>query len=1001
MPSNNAKRKKHHDKDKYYHLAKEQGLRSRAAFKLSQINRKYHLLEDSKVVLDLCAAPGGWSQIAAKSMKSGGIVIAVDILPIRPIRDVITIIGDVTTEECRVNIRKEMQNHKCDLVLSDGAPNVGFDYMRDAYEQNEIALMSLRCATEHLKAKGSFVCKVYRSTDYTAFLWVVKQLFREVDAVKPSSSRSQSSEIFLVCRGYLAPTGIDPRMLDPKTVFEHTEAGTDIALQKSVNIFHKKYNEQKRFRQGYDFSVLDSTLRNIRTVAEFIDCSDPIKMLTDCTAFSFVDDDNHLAATSDAPIQGTCKMYLEHPKTTSEIKACCADLKVLGKTDFKGLLTWRLHMAEFKKNMLANVGESAKDGDQEEVLSSDDEISDENRNSSDEEDDILSEIEELRKAKLRKKKRIKKKEREAMAKLRRRKALGMDHVAIDLPDNDKIFSLATISNEKELEKVRSANLSKVDDEIFEDSDDEAEDGGGNDAKEISGYDSTGDVDEENGYSYRLDKELDEAYESYLKLTKNKAAKAGTKMAKRSKKLLKMKAAQEASEDAEMMMSSDTKTYASILNKKNHANEDYSDDSDQRESDIDSDDDDDGFHADPITPEEHAARMNKVKQAAVQNNKSSNPLIHEVTEKDSVVAARWFSNPLFDTIGNAAQSASLNSFKRAVADAAEDYSSGDEDHIGSDGDDESVQEQNTAKGQRNGIDADEVLAEMPKTDKQIRHERRMKARDREARRQAKKARMSGLEEEEMDGGFEVVNSNNDGEEKFEGMDEKEKKKLMKKLDLIKAGMGKVENDTVDTGFEVVAADALPRLDDRKYDSENEDYDSDDQARTLALGTMMLRRSKAKELVDASYNRFAWNDPPDLPDFFVDDEAKNYRPQLPIPPELLAKMKERFASLAAKPIAKVAEARARKNKRAAAKLAAAKKKAATVANSSEMSEAMKLKAISKAMRGHNSVGPRKRTVVAKKGGISKGGKGIKLVDKRMKNDTRSMKRAEKKKGKRKRK
>merc|ERR1719215_2207230 len=135
--------------------------------------------------------------------------------------------------------------------------------------------------------------------------------------------------------------------------------------------------------------------------------------------------------------------------------------------------------------------------------------------------------------------------------------------------------------------------------------------------------------------------------------------------------------------------------------------------------------------------------------------------------------------------------------------------------------------------------------------------------------------------------------------------------MKKLDLIKAGMGKVENDTVDTGFEVVVSKTLPVLDDRKYDSENEDYDSDDQARTLALGTMMLRRSKPKELVDASYNRFAWNDPPDLPDFFVDDEAKNYRPQLPIPPELLAKMKERFASLAAKPIAKVAENRVRKN------------------------------------------------------------------------------------------
>merc|ERR1712127_908331 len=192
------------------------------------------------------------------------------------------------------------------------------------------------------------------------------------------------------------------------------------------------------------------------------------------------------------------------------------------------------------------------------------------------------------------------------------------------------------------------------------------------------------------------------------------------------------------------------------------------------------------------------------------------------------------------------------------------------------------------------------------------------------------------------------------------------------------------------------------DDRKYDSENEDYDSDDYAKTLALGTMILRKSKEKAMVDASYDRFAWNDPSDLPDWFIDDENKNYRPQLPIPPELLAKMRERFISLAAKPIAKVAEARARKNKRAATKLAAAKKKAATVANSSDMSEAMKLKAISKAMRGNGGDAPRKKLVVARKGGKTKGGKGMKLVDKRMKNDTRSMKRAEKskKKGKRRR-
>merc|ERR1712176_1572655 len=144
-----------------------------------------------------------------------------------------------------------------------------------------------------------------------------------------------------------------------------------------------------------------------------------------------------------------------------------------------------------------------------------------------------------------------------------------------------------------------------------------------------------------------------------------------------------------------------------------------------------------------------------------------------------------------------------------------------------------------------------------------------------------------------------------------------------------------------------------------------YDSDDYVETMALGTMMLRHSKAKSLVDASYNRFAWNDPSDLPEWFVDDENRHYRPQLPIPPALLAKMKEKMVALSTKPIAKVAEARARKNRKAKLKLAAAKKKAQAVANSSDMSEAMKLKTISKALRSNDTKGKGKQYVVSKKG------------------------------------
>jgi AdoMet-dependent rRNA methyltransferase SPB1 len=307
----------------------------------------------------------------------------------------------------------------------------------------------------------------------------------------------------------------------------------------------------------------------------------------------------------------------------------------------------------------------------------------------------------------------------------------------------------------------------------------------------------------------------------------------------------------------------------------------------------------------------------------------------------------------------------------------------------------------------GISAEDVWAAMPKTDKQIRHERRLKALERQERKKAKKARQAGETGED----FEVAaaasydEDEHTGDEKLKGLNEQEKKELLETRALIKAGLGSGTEDAGGStkGFEVVSAEAsrksvnrlLPVMDTRLYDSDIEDYDSDDYAQTLALGTMMLRKSKAKALVDASYNRFAWNDPEGLPEWFVDDENRHYRPQLPIPPELMAKMKEKMLALSTKPIAKVAEARARKNKRAKTKLAAAKKKAEAVANSSEMSETMKLKAISKAMRGQDAKKPGKTYVVSKKGRGAKGAKGIKLVDKRMRNDKKAMERALKKK------
>ncbi|CAN0081448.1 unnamed protein product, partial [Ectocarpus fasciculatus] len=107
-----GKRTKGQDRDKYYHLAKDQGFRARSAFKLIEINKKYDFLSSAKVCIDLCAAPGGWCQVAAKHMPRGSIILGVDLLPIRPIPNVKTLVHDITTDECRTALKREMQTWK-------------------------------------------------------------------------------------------------------------------------------------------------------------------------------------------------------------------------------------------------------------------------------------------------------------------------------------------------------------------------------------------------------------------------------------------------------------------------------------------------------------------------------------------------------------------------------------------------------------------------------------------------------------------------------------------------------------------------------------------------------------------------------------------------------------------------------------------------------------------------------------------------------------------------
>lgn len=254
-------------------------------------------------------------------MPASKTIIGVDLDPIKPIPNVITFVNDITTQSCRMEIKKQIKNAKAEVVLHDGAPNVGTAWTHDAFMQAELTLSACRLATEFLAPNGTFVTKVFRSAEYTKLLWVFHQLFTRVTATKPQASRNVSAEIFVVCEGYLAPKKIDPKLLDPKHVLTSVD-------QKAYaySVFAKK---ESRHRTGYDEGV-GAILHKKRTVRDFVTSDDPVAVLSSCNTLHFEDED--------------CKKYLTHAALTEELKICFSDLKVLGKRDFKALLKWRATM---------------------------------------------------------------------------------------------------------------------------------------------------------------------------------------------------------------------------------------------------------------------------------------------------------------------------------------------------------------------------------------------------------------------------------------------------------------------------------------------------------------------------------------------------------------------------------------------------------------------------------------------------------------------------------
>lgn len=263
-------------------------------------------------------------------MPASSLIIGVDLAPIKPIPRTITFQSDITTDKCRATIRQHLKTWKADTVLHDGAPNVGTAWVQDAFSQAELAFQAFKLATEFLIEGGTFVTKVFRSKDYNALLWVFNQLFTKVEATKPPSSRNVSAEIFVVCRGYKAPKHIDPKFLDPRSVFAEL---ADPTPNNEAKVFNPE--KKKRKRDGYEEG--DYTQFKEASASEFIKTTDPIAMLGSLNKLSF---EHQLSG--DIALAALDKL----PETTPEIRQCCLDLKVLGRKEFRMLLKWRLKSRE-------------------------------------------------------------------------------------------------------------------------------------------------------------------------------------------------------------------------------------------------------------------------------------------------------------------------------------------------------------------------------------------------------------------------------------------------------------------------------------------------------------------------------------------------------------------------------------------------------------------------------------------------------------------------------
>lgn len=227
-------------RDIYYRKAKAIGYRARSAFKLEQIDQQCDLFSTTTNIIDLCAAPGSWSQYIAHRLKSlnkleTSRVIAIDLQEMAPIHGIRTLQADITKASTLDTVRTFFKGSSADIVLSDGAPDVIGLHDVDEYVQAQLVLAALNVATSLLRPGGTFVAKIFRQKDTHLLYAQLQILFQDVCVVKPRTSRNTSIEAFVVCRDFKPVQGFVPTItpvLNPTSPDGHTSTSVSPDLTR-------------------------------------------------------------------------------------------------------------------------------------------------------------------------------------------------------------------------------------------------------------------------------------------------------------------------------------------------------------------------------------------------------------------------------------------------------------------------------------------------------------------------------------------------------------------------------------------------------------------------------------------------------------------------------------------------------------------------------------------------------------------------------------------------